>query len=363
MDLVPLIDHIGEPAAAAVIGAALGAAFGAFALVTNFCTRSAVIDIFKGSNKHSLALWLVAFSVAVGGTQLLLANGLLAVGETRFFSTAQSISGAVIGGAIFGIGMVLTRGCVSRLLVLSASGNLRALFSLAIIAITAWATIGGPLVPIREAISPLLMSSVLGTNDLAAVSGGGSIFGLLTGAILIAIAAVAVISLRLPVPKVLGGLAIGAILPTGWYLTHQLSLQVFEPIQAESLSFIRPLSTSLDYVASAGAEQYLGFDVGILAGTLAGALITAALTGRFRIRTFSEPGTPHIGRYVVGSALMGVGGVLAVGCTIGAGFTGGSVLAITSLIGLGAMLTSAAIAHWALEIRTAQPDAIVVPAE
>ncbi|MDQ2704451.1 MAG: YeeE/YedE family protein, partial [Pseudomonadota bacterium] len=128
----------------------------------------------------------------------------------------------------------------------------------------------------------------------------------------------------------------------GWYFTYALSTQVFEPIQAESLSFVRPLATTGEIAL--GGDTIVGLDQGVLIGIVAGALVAALLFREFRIGTFSEPGTPSIYRYALGSAMMGFGGILAVGCTIGAGFTGGSVLAVSSLVGLLAMISGAAIA-------------------
>ena len=150
MDFVPLIDQLGERGAAIAGGALIGALFGVFAQRSAFCTRSAVLDLTRGRDLKALAVWAAGFAAAVLGVQYLLASGRLDVLETRFFSTAQSLSGALIGGALFGVGMVLARGCVSRLIVLSASGNLRALYTSVVIAVVGLATYSGVLVPARD---------------------------------------------------------------------------------------------------------------------------------------------------------------------------------------------------------------------
>src|SRR5690606_5796206 len=113
-----------------------------------------------------------------------------------------------------------------------------------------------------------------------------------------------------------------------------------------------------------GGDTAAGMDQGVLIGIVAGALLAALLFRDFRIATFSEPGTPSIYRYALGSVLMGFGGILAVGCTIGAGFTGGSVLAVSSLVGLLAMISGAAIADLVVDggsVRSARSSAL--PAE
>jgi uncharacterized membrane protein YedE/YeeE len=366
MDFVPLIDSIGEPATYAIIGLALGLAFGAFAERSRFCTRSAALELSHGKSGRMLPLWLVAFATAILATQALIATGNLDVLDTRFFGTAQSLSGAVIGGLLFGAGMILTRGCTSRLLVLGVSGNLRALFSIAIITAVAWATYQGPLVPLRNAASGLLMTSSVGTNDIAVALGTGAHTGIVAGLVLAVLAAVVAIIRRLPVFYVFGGLVIGALIPAGWYFTYLFSLQVFEPIQPDSLSFMRPLANSANFAGSGGDESFLSMDVGLIAGTVVGALVASFLFGSFKIRTFAEPGTPHWARYVAGSVLMGFGGILAVGCTIGAGFTGGAVLALTSLTALSAMVLSAMVTDRLVDHRRLSAfdrDPIAVPAE
>jgi len=344
MDLVPLIDRFGEPATAAIIGLGLGLVFGVVALLSGFCTRSAVLDVTRRERDgRSLALWLVAFAVAIGGTQILLATGQLNVTETRFFATAQSLSGAVIGGSLFGIGMVLARGCTSRLLVLASAGNIRALSSIAVIAVISWLTFQGGLVPLRNMIGRALSSGAIGTNHLGMFTSVGPALGLILGAVLAVFALLAVLRVGLSMARIFQGLVVGALIPAGWWLTHQLSQQVFEPIQAESLSFMRPLANTVNFGASGGAADYVSVDTGLIAGTIIGALLAATVTGRFRIETFRSAGSAHPVRYLIGSLLMGFGGILAVGCTIGAGFTGGSVLAISSLIGLASMVLAGAI--------------------
>lgn len=366
MDFIFFIDTYGEPATAALIGLALGIAFGALVQRSGFCTRSALLDVTRLRDGRALALWLTGFAIAIFGTQLLFTTGQIALAETRFFATPQSLSGAIIGGLVFGAGMVLTRGCTSRLLVLGSAGNLRAVFSIAIIAAVAWATIQGPLTGLRDTVGGLLSSSAIGTNDLGFVSPFGTNTGLVIGTALLVLAIIAIWKSRLSPVRIAQGVAIGGLIPAGWWLTYQLSQQVFEPIQAESLSFMRPLATTINFGASGGAEEFLNLDTGLIAGTVVGALLAAIVFRSFRIQTFSEPGTPHVLRYVIGAVLMGFGGILAVGCTIGAGFTGGSALAITSLVGLAAMFAGGALTDVLVDRVGKQSgsfDARSVPAE
>ena len=100
MDFIPLIDLIGENATALVGGVVVGGLFGFFAQRSAFCTRSAVLDLTRRRDFAALATWAAGFAAAVLGVQLLLNYGYLDVRDTRFFSTAQSLSGALIGGIL-----------------------------------------------------------------------------------------------------------------------------------------------------------------------------------------------------------------------------------------------------------------------
>jgi uncharacterized membrane protein YedE/YeeE len=362
MDLVPLIDLIGEPYTALVGGLVLGLAFGVFAQRSRYCTRSAVLSVMGESDLKPFATWAAGFAAAILAVQALLWADLIDVSETRFFSTAQSLSGAIIGGLLFGAGMVLARGCVSRLLVLGASGNLRGVFSIAIIAVTALATYSGVLVPLRDTIGSLWSTAAIGGNDLLFHAGLERWAGIAFGAVLALATLGFALRARLSPWRLSGGIMIGLTVAAGWYFTWQLSTQVFEPIQAESLSFIRPLATTGELALASG---FAGLDQGVLIGAILGAFAAALLSGEFRISTFAEPGTPSIWRYAAGSVLMGFGGILAVGCTIGAGLTGGSVLAVSSLLGLASMIAGAALTQLLLRSlsREHPATAAVAPAE
>jgi uncharacterized membrane protein YedE/YeeE len=340
MDFVPLIEAVGEPATALVGGAVLGVVFGFAAQRSAFCTRSAVIHALRDGDLRALAVWGAGFSTALLCVQWMLSSGLLSVSETRFFSTAQSVSGATVGGLVFGVGMALARGCVSRLLVLGASGNLRAIFSLVVVMLVGWATFAGVLIPLRDGVAGQWSTVAIGGNDLLAHTGWSSFAGMIiAGALLGAVIALAVI-VRASMWRVLGGIVVGLAVAGGWAFTWQLSQQVFEPVQVESLSFIRPFATTL--MLALGTQAEVGMDQGLLIGVAIGALVAALIFREFRIATFSEPGVPSIWRYALGAALMGFGGILAVGCTVGAGLTGGSVLAVSPLIALAAMMLGAA---------------------
>lgn len=147
------IARLGEGGAVAAAGALIGLLFGFFAHRSRFCLRSAVIEFARGTHEGKLTVWLFTFSTAVLLTQAFIIAGWLDVKDARQLAARGSLSGAAIGGAMFGIGMILARGCSSRLLVLAAQGNLRALLSGLVFAVTAQSALNGLLSPLRLAIS------------------------------------------------------------------------------------------------------------------------------------------------------------------------------------------------------------------
>jgi uncharacterized membrane protein YedE/YeeE len=240
------------------------------------------------------------------------------------------------GGLLFGAGMVLTRGCVSRLTVLLGGGNLRALSVLLVFAVTAHAAMKGALAPVAVALGGL----TLPLGDAAALSAlpGG---GLLWGAVLAAAAlAAAFRSGARPVHLALAVL-IGLLVPAGWAGTGFVLYDDFDPIAMQSLSFTGPFADTLFWGVAATSIP-ANFGVGLIGGTLAGAFAAALGTSRFRWQSFESPA--QTGRYMAGGALMGVGGALAGGCTVGAGLAGVPTLGASALLALaaiaaGAMLT------------------------
>ena len=341
MDFIPLMDRYGEAGTAILGGLALGAVFGIAVQRSGFCTRMAVVELSRRSGLRMAATWALGFAAALLAVQSMLALDVIAVGDSRYFATGQSLTGPLIGGALFGVGMMLTRGCVSRLLVLGAGGNMRAIYGLVVVALVSFATLYGFLAGLREPIAALANSGAIGGNQIVDHTGGGNFSGaIFAGFVALAALALAVRA-KIGFWQAHGGIIVGATVAGGWYFTATLSTQVFEPIAVDSMSFIRPFAQTTGYLF--GAADMPTFDLGLVAGAFFGGLVAALVFREFRIATFSEAGAPSFLRYTAGAVLMGFGGVLAAGCTIGAGLTGGSVLAASALIAIASMVVAGAV--------------------
>lgn len=312
----------------------LGAVFGLLAERTKFCFRRGLVGTDK---RQALGVWLMALAVAVFGTQAAVSEGLINFDEHRFMASDLPFVAIVLGGLMFGAGMVLTRGCVSRLTVLTGSGNLRALTVLVVFALTAHATLKGVLAPIRTTLG----ASTVPVGDfvsLANFPGGPIVWSAIIAALALAFA---LRSGNRP-SALIGGALIGALVPLAWVGTGFILYDDFDPIAMEGISFTSPYAETLFWtVASTSIPATFG--VGLVGGVIAGALVSSLTFRSFQWQSFSSP--RETGRYLTGAVLMGVGGVLAGGCTLGAGLSGIPTLSIAALLTLisitaGAILTN-----------------------
>lgn len=349
MDLTVLLDSIGEGPTAALGGVIIGGLFGAFGQRSRFCLRSAVIEFTRGSVGMKVAVWVLAFSAAVFGVQMAIGSGLMDVSEARQLAGAGSLSGAVIGGAMFGTGMILARGCASRLLILSANGNLRALLSGLIFAVTAQASLRGALSPLRDSLAGLWVVTEAQTLHLLNFLGLGGDTGMALGLVFVLCAVVIALRCRLPFWSWIGAIGVGLMVVMGWLFTSSLSTQAFTPVGVESMSFTGPSADTL-MLALSHRESW-DFDVGLVPGVFLGSFLAALLARELKLEGFQ--GGAHMRRYIIGAVLMGFGGMLAGGCAVGAGVSGGSVFATVSWLALASIWAAAGITDYLIDRRPA----------
>lgn len=349
--IADLLERFGDGHVLAAGGLAIGLMFGFFAQRSRFCLRAAVIEFWHKRFGEKLSIWILAFSSAVIAVQLLVLSGFLDTSSARQISARGSISGAVIGGVMFGVGMILTRGCASRLLVLSANGNLRALLSGLIFAVTAQAALAGLLSPVRTEIASWWTVEGGPTRDLLAILGlghwGGLAFGLTW-----ALAAVYFVS-KSPTRSRwmwIGGVGTGLMVASAWAFSQLIAKNSLEPIQIQGLTFSGPSAEWLMRVLMLPTPA-IGFEFGMLPGLLMGSLIGAVIGKDLKLEGF---GTGHtMPRYIAGAMLMGFGAILAGGCAVGTGVTGGAIFALTSWLSLLGMWAGAGLADHFIDGRKA----------
>ena len=318
-------------AASVLLGLVLGGVYGVLAQRSAYCLRRGLVGAWRDC-LPALGVWVMGLATAIAGTRLAVAAGLVSFEAHRFLTPDLPVASALVGGALFGAGMVLTGGCVSRLTVLVGSGNLRALLVLLVFAVTAHATMKGVLAPLRVTLGA---ATVAGDGETALTRLPGSEAWPLGLAL-----AAAFLSLRsgARASHLAMAAAIGVLIPLGWIGTGFVLLDDFDPIPLQSLGFTGPMADTLFWTVAATSIP-AGFGTGLVAGVIAGSLVAALVAGDFRWESLEGP--RQTGRYLAGAAMMGVGGVLAGGCTVGAGLSGVSTASVAALLALAAMAASA----------------------
>ncbi len=340
-------------------GFALGAVFGAVAQATRFCTMGAIADVVTFGDATRLRLWAWAVLVAVLGTQALIAFGGVDLDGAVTTGPRINLPALALGGAAFGVGMVLASGCPSRALVRTAGGNLKALVVLLVVGLTAQMTLRGLFaVPRVEWLEPWAVT-LAGPQDLGAwLARTGGIDGTAARALVCALIGLPLLAwllrgaaFRRPGP-LLGGLAIGGTVVAAWWVTGAVGHvpehpQTLEPAwlatgshRAEALSFVAPAASLLDLLTLwSDAGTTLDFGAATLLGVMAGALPVALLRREFRWEGFGN--ARDLVQHLVGALLMGVGGVTALGCSIGQGLSGLSLLSAGSIVAVAGIVAGA----------------------
>ncbi|MGI9480356.1 MAG: YeeE/YedE family protein [Hyphomicrobiaceae bacterium] len=346
MDLSWLAEQLGDAGTATLGGLVVGLAFGVFAQRSQFCLRSATIEFWRGSLGPKTAIWLLTFATALIGTQVLFAAELLDQSTVRQLTTVGTLSGAVLGGLMFGAGMILARGCASRLLVLSATGNLRALITGLIVTLVAQASLRGALSPVRLHLSSYWLVEPETRNLLGQLP---DYAGLMLG-IAILVVATALAWRQLAPGPCLTAIGVGAAVVAGWWFNATLSGQAFDIVPVQSISFTGPSTDTLMALVD-HPEPKLSFGLGLVPGVFIGSLLAASVAGEFRLQSFGADAP--MPRYILGACLMGFGSMLAGGCAVGAGVSGGAVMALTAWIALTAMWLAAGVTDLFVDNRAA----------
>jgi uncharacterized membrane protein YedE/YeeE len=334
------------PDVVVVLGFAIGAAFGVAGLLSGFCLMSGLRDYWTKDDGRKLRSYALALAVAVAGTQAVAGFGYVDIGKSLYLQPSFSAPLIFLGGLMFGLGMVLANGCASRALVLLGKGNLRSLLVVGIIAVAAQMTLKGLIAPARLAF--LQWTQVTPANvsvpSLLGAAGIGESVAQIAAVLIVSGGLVAFAfsdrAFRRAYGQIAAGLVIGLLIVAGWLATGYFGADDFNPIPVTSLSFVAPLADTLQY-AMFSTGLSLSFGVALALGVLAGSAATALLSGRFALEGFSS--APHMLRSTLGAALMGSGGAMAYGCSVGQGLTGLSTLALPSFIAVAGIVGGAAL--------------------
>lgn len=324
--------------------------FGLVGNKTNFCTMGAVSDIVNMGDWNRMRMWLLAIAVAIVGSFALEAAGVVKLSNSIYQTANFTWLSYIVGGLVFGIGMTLGSGCGSKTLIRVGGGNLKSLVVLVFMAIAAYMTLRGLFGAFRVGVLeqatvqlagpqdlPSMISRVTGVDRatlawiVVAIIGGG-----------LAIFALAAREFR-QFDYLLGGIVTGLVIVAGWYVSGKIGYLAEDPDtlqeawvatntgRMESLSFVAPQAFLLELLMFwTDKSKIVTFGIATALGVVAGSAGYALVSKSFRLEAFRD--STDMLRHIVGGILMGFGGVVALGCTVGQGITGFSTLALGSIV-------------------------------
>ncbi len=324
---------ISSPWWTAGAGLLIGAVVGFAVFRARLCTFGALEDAMVGGDYRRLKVFGLALGLALMGTQLLVVADILDPVRTNYVTAAVPWLGVVLGGGLFGLGMALVGTCAFGSLVRLGSGDLRSLIVLLVFGAVAYATLRGVLAFLRvDYIEHVVLPLPAGTqSDLPSVL--GQITGFDLRAILAAGFGVTLVSLAFADARLrrarrllTAGILLGLGVVGGWIATTELVDEFTRPMAPQSLTFVSPVARALFGILF-DTEGLAEFGAGSVAGVVLGAAGAAIRADEFRWEAFDDP--REMKRHLLGAVLMGVGGILCGGCTIGQGITAGSLMALS----------------------------------
>lgn len=337
---------------AGLLGLIIGIVVGYAARRAKLCTFAAVEDAAIGGDHRRMKVFAAALAIAIIGTQALIAAGLLEPRLTPYVPAAWPWSGALVGGLLFGMGMALVGTCAFGSLVRLGGGDLRSLVVLLVFGLVAQATLRGVLAPVRtdvldRAAIPL---PALAQGDIAAAVAAlglpqARLVSVLAIGALLLLWALADARLRRVRRLVAAGAVMGLCVLAGWVATAVLPDPLDTEIRPQSLNFVAPVARAIA-TGLMGQGTAADFGVASVAGVVIGAALAARSLDELRWEAFDD--AREMRRHLIGAGLMGFGGVLAGGCTIGQGLTAASLLALSAPVAIVAMIVGARIGIFVL---------------
>lgn len=313
-------------------GLSIGVALGFAVQRSKLCTFGAIEDFLIGGDSRRLRVFGLALGIALLGAQALVLGGVINPAETTYAPAALPLLSVVLGSIAFGVGMALVGTCGMGSLVRLGTGDLRSLFVVLVLGAAAYATLRGIFVDIRIGFIERFAVSLPGSGtDIAALMSRAA--GFETRPFIVALLGIALVVLALSdlrlrrTPRLLtAGVALGLLVTAGWITTSVMNDEFTGPARPQSLTFVSTVGKTV-YAGLMNVSAFADFGVGSVIGTVLGASLAAWISGQLRWEAFDDD--REMRRHLCGALLMGVGGILAGGCTIGQGITAGSMLALS----------------------------------
>ncbi|MFN3145716.1 MAG: YeeE/YedE family protein [Paracoccaceae bacterium] len=339
-----MLDSIGAGTATALVGLVGGLMLGLAARLGRFCTLGAIEDYLYQESDVRLRMWGVAIGVAVVGVALLMGAGAIVPAETLYLGQAWMPLASIAGGLTFGYGMALAGNCGFGALARLGGGDLRAFVIVMVMGVASATIAVRP--HWRTCASGSSLRAPPATCPPGIAHGLAEVTGLAAPAIAVVIG-LAILLFALSARSMIGkpraifwGVVVGLAIVSGWAGTAWVAHESFGETAVVSHTFSAPLGETMIYAMTSSGNT-LSFGVGSVAGVLAGAFIGSLFKGHFRWEACEDP--RELRRQILGAALMGVGAVVAAGCTVGQGISAFALLAYSAPVTVLAILAGAAL--------------------
>ncbi|WP_147124231.1 YeeE/YedE family protein [Shimia ponticola] len=327
-----MLDTIGDANAIALVGLVGGLILGLAARLGRFCTLGSIEDFLYSSDDRRLRMWGVAIGVSMIGTFAATALGIIDITASGFLDVQWVILASVVGGLLFGYGMAICGNCGYGALARLGGGDLRSFVIVLVMGLSGYVAMSGPLAHLRIWLFPVEQGAAQpqGYAYLAgdALNLSPSLLGMLAGTVILIVSLASTRFLRSP-SQIAWGAAVGVAIVTGWVGSWWVANTGFDGERFTTHSFVAPVGDTLYYLMTASGNT-LSFSVGSVFGVLGGAWIGSLIKGHFRWEACEDP--RELRRQVGGAAIMGVGAIIAGGCSVGQGISAFSTLSFSAPI-------------------------------
>ena len=331
----------------ALCGLLIGTAVGFAVRHARLCSFGAIEDALMGGDSRRLRVFGLALGIAILGTQALILGRLIDPNLISYTPPALPVVAIIIGSLIFGIGTAMVGTCGFGSLVRFGTGDLRSLVVVIVLGATAYATLRGVLSGFRIGFLETLSIAMPGGihSDMASLSShalGSDVRMSIAVIVGLLLCWLALGDRRLRrAPRLLtAGVVLGIGVIAGWVATTSLGDDFAAPAHPQSLTFVSTIGKAL-YAGLLNVSNFADFGVASVFGVVIGSWLAAWRSAELRWEAFDDD--HEMRRHLGGAALMGVGGILAGGCTIGQGITAGSVMALSWPFAVGGMILGARI--------------------
>lgn len=342
--MLALLETLGDSNTVALFGAVGGILLGLAARLGRFCTLGAIEDLLYGGSSVRMRCWVLAIGASIIGSFSLIGAGVLDAETSFYLSIRWMPMATVLGGLMFGYGMALAGNCGFGAIARLGGGDLRSFVIVLVMGVSAYVILAGPLAPLRNWAFPQVdVTSPVPpgiAHQIGALTGFSAVPVGITIGLMLSVTALWSAEMRKDPSAIFWSLMVAVAVVSGWAGSQWVATNGFDGLPVVSHSFSAPVGETILFAMN-GSVRPLSFAVGSVVGVWIGAFVGSVAKGHFRWEACEDP--RELRRQIFGAIIMGLGAILAIGCTVGQGITAFSLLAISAPVTFLAIFAGAAL--------------------